>query len=220
MDADHFSPTPRALSDAVLDALSALKTSGDSGCVKTVGRLVDTTAEAIQKALLEGTPAVLLHYQGFQTSPGDSSGLVETDAMTWQILCISSNYGSRDLRLDDKSSRDPDAALVPGVEQLQDWSRYLALRALHDAGATICRTVSGTQAHRIGPTNYIAQVTLRCDREIDFLDDDGANLLAELGIVHDPTNGYSDSAQWFEGDNETPISDWPPPGVDGGVATL
>jgi hypothetical protein len=57
-----------------------------------------------------------------------------------------------------------------------------------------------------------------CERIVDIWDDATTDYLLSLGICHDPSEGYDDPDLWFT--DETPVSDWQPPGVDGGVTDL
>jgi hypothetical protein len=219
---NHFGVTPTQICTAILNALGTLLIDGQqgTGCVRTVRRLRDDTKEALKAAMTAGAPAILLFYEGGVSDQVDTTGLREEDLLTFKILCVSgalTNIADRQ----DKGQRDPDLAVRPGVEELQDWSRYLALRAMSSLNVTRPRTTRFTQAFQITPEHFVAAVLLTCSRWVDIYDDATANSLQSLGIVHDPTNGYDpETDEWFESDNETPISDWPPPGVDGGVADL
>ena len=221
MDATHFGRTPTTLADAILSELAALQMDGDVGVCRTIGRIRGDSPEDIKAALHGGAPAVLLHYEGFSSIPAEQAtdGQLEQDTLTFKLLCVSGQISAVRLRQDGEGERNPDLVNADrvGVEQLQDWSRYLALRALHAAKARRVRTLRGTQSYRITAEHFIGAVYLSCSREVDIYDDAPANLLQQLGIVHDPTNPTGD---WWLPDNTTPISDWPPPGVDGGVTDL
>ena len=222
MDSSHFGVTPTELCDAVLSGLSALQVVGNVGAVRTIGRVKGEKVPDLKGAMLAGVPAILLHYSGGSTERARAThGQLETDTLNFKLLCIAGQLETIGLRMDGEGERDwsevtPDKV---GVEQLQDWGRYFALRALKTAGGKQVRTVRFTQGYRISPEHFIGAVELTCQREVDMYDDATAVYLQTLGICHDPTNG--EGGPWFEpADNETPISDWPPPGVDGGVATL
>jgi len=207
------------LAAAVLDALGELQKSPAGGCIRTIGRLADTKPASFQAALKGGAPAILIYYGGWVTTGQDATGQLETDKLTFQLFCVAPQPTTVALR---QAGDDPDSetATMPGVEDMQDWARWLTIRALRTAGARQIRTRKGSQAFRVTPEAFVGTVTITCEREVDSYDDDSATLLLQIGIVHDPTNGYGAAAAWFEGDNTTPISDWPPPGTDGGVATL
>jgi hypothetical protein len=221
VDTSHFGKTPTELASAILTGLSALQLDAGSGCVRTIGRLRSTDAEALAAALHPGVPAILLYYSGGTSKMASTHGQIETDDLVFELFCVSGSLSAAPVNRQDTSQRNADLAVLPGVEQLQDWTRYFGLRALSAAGGCCCRTVRFGQAHRIDPEHWIASVTLACEREVDIYDDATANYLLSLGICHDPTEGYDDPDLWFTGaPPETPVSDWQPPGVDGGVTDL
>ncbi len=217
---NHFGVTPTQLCTAILNAWSALQMSGGVGCVRTIARIRNNDLSAIAAGMTPGVPALLLFYGGGSSEVAATHGQLERDALTFELICVSGNLSSIGKR-QDGGDRDPDTASDVGVEQLQDWARYFALRALYTAGGRSCRTVRFTQAFRIGPEHFVGSVTLACEREVDIYDDATANYLLSLGICHDPTEGYDDPDLWFSGSPPvTPVSDWKPPGVDGGVTDL
>jgi hypothetical protein len=219
MDISHFGKTPSELCDAILDGLSALKVQGDVGVVQTIGRVRGDKLPDLQAALASGLPAILLHFVDGKTDEQSTHGRRETDDLKFQILCIAGQMSTVAKR---QGSSDRDYTKIRakdvGVEQLQDWGRYFTLRALRGANAQRPRTLGFTQGVRIAADAFVGAVRFACSREFDIWDDATAVYLEQLGICHDPTNG--EGGPWFEGDNETPISDWPPPGTDGGVADL
>lgn len=220
MDTTHFGRTPTELCDAILTAMSPLQRAAGAGAVQTIGRVRGDSVEDIKPALQAGVPAILLHYEGSRTVRQAANGQRETDELLLKLLCIAGQVSSIRQRQAGDDERDYEAASAKnvGVEQLQDWGRYFAARGLRGAGAKQVKTVRTSQAYRISAEHFIGAVYMTCEREVDIYDDAGSVYLLHLGICHDPTNGVSGA--WFEGDNTTPISDWPPPGVDGGVATL
>jgi hypothetical protein len=221
MDTTHYGKTPTELVASMLTALSPLQVSDGSGCCQTIKRVFSEKADDLKLALTAGVPAVLLYYAGGRTLGQVAHGQLETDRLNFTILCVAGHMSTQLKRQSGDDERDYTAVTSPadvGVEQLQDWSRYFCLRALRTAGAKQVRTDRFTQSFRLSAEQYIAAVYVSCEREVDIYDDATAVYLVNLGICHDPTNG--ETGPWFEGDNTTPISDWPPPGVDGGVAEL
>jgi hypothetical protein len=222
MESGHFGTTPTTLVNAMLTAYQALLISNGgkkaggagTGCVASVNRIYDETAEGITAGCAPGVPAILVFLKGGVYESSDTTMQRFEDLLTFRVICVSGALGSLADRL-DKGERDSDEAFVPGVEELQDWGVYLGARALNAAGAKQVKLVNHSQAFRLTPERFAGAVTITAKRYLNIYDDALATTFERLGIVHDPT----DPADLWEVDNITPKSDWPTT-TDGGVATL
>ena len=220
METTHFSHRPSAVVQTIMTAYSTLlkqaggHRKGGTGVVSTVARVASLEGPDLAAALQQGggVPALLVFFSGGTYSVKGTGRGNYLDTLNYMILCISGKSTNVGDRLAE-GEVDPDEALEPGVEELQDWAFYLGLRALRTAGLNMSTAVRHSQVFRMKPENYIGSVEFHGQREVDVYDDTLANSLLSLGIVHSPT----DPDDLWEADNETPRSEWPP--ETGGVTT-
>lgn len=216
----HWSVTPRNACQAILTGLTALEFvnggagGGGSGCVKSISRIAhDTNLEQIRLGLHKGLPGILLFYGSGSCKPTTTGNCTYEHEMRFRLLCLSDNFESRIKRQSGEGDMDSDAAIMPGIEELQDWGLRLALRALRDTTGVYKPHLS-----RIDPAQYvenglyIGAVDITAMREIDIHDDAAATTLLELGLVHSPRD-YDDL--WLDSPTDSlPDSTLPRP-IDG-----
>lgn len=219
MQATHFPTTPGQISTAILQALDTLRRTQSGGCVNTVRRVPGEDVKTLAELCQAGLPAVLLYYGGGSFAAGSTDGQNISDTMKFRIFCAAGRPRSFEDRW-DAGQRASGSATNPGVEELVDWSLYLATRAARDAGGRRVRPGKHEPAHLIEPGLWISFVDLEVDRRLDIYDDtgNGVGTLRALGIVHNPSE-EPPQGHLFDTDNETPLSD-EPPATAGGVGDL
>jgi len=210
-DTDHWSSTPRLACLAILSALDELLfenngyAGGGTGCVRSIARIAhDSNPEIIKHGCHRGLPAILLFYGAGGVDPASTTQQLFAHQMQFRLLCLSDNFESRVKRQSGAGTMDSDIATTPGVEELQDWSMRLALRALQGVDGIArpyCQRMN--PAVIVEPGVYIGTVDLIATREVDIYDDATTPVLETLGIVHrrdgtivwddDPTDTVPDS---------------------------
>lgn len=210
MKAVHFGITPGVITSAIVTALKTLTP------VKSVERIENDDEESIKRGLTrtKGAPALLLMYGG-GTFQGDSTDeQTYDDTLAYTVYCVACRPSTADDRFSG-GEYDSDLATDPGVEELQDWALYLAVRAAHAAGARQVLAVRHSQAFELTAGRWMGTVEFTARRRLDLYDDDVSTTLQEIGIVKNP----SSPPDLFEVDNTTPKSD-EPPDTAGGVFDL
>lgn len=220
MQSAHFPLTPGTLSTAILAGLDTLRKTGSGGCVGTVKRIPTEDIKTLLELCSSGMPAVLLHYAGGSFAYDCTDGQRMTDTLRYRIFCAASRPRAYADRW-DAGQRASGSATDPGVEELIDWSLYLAARAARTAGARKIKPGKHDPAHQIEPGVWVGFVDLECDRRLDIYDDTDAALgtLEELGIVHNPSEDPAAGHLFDEEDNLTPLSTEPTE-TAGGVFTV
>lgn len=223
MKAEHFAITTRDVCDAILTGLASLQyqtnpqTLVTTGCVRTIGRVESDTPDALGRGLTKGLPGILLYYRGGTYAPRGTNGLKFSDVLDIRLLCCAGNMRSKG----ERHAEDeivPTSATSPGVEELQDWAVYFAIRALR--GVTgICSAYpkSHTQAHEIEPGRWVGAVDLVVDRTLDCYDDSSAVVLTKLGLVANPVD---DDDLWTDPLTQLLPNITDPATKQGGVTTL
>lgn len=215
METGHFGNTPTTIANAILTGLSVLKLTASGGCCRSLARVADVTVDELKAGLTAGVPGILVFCPGGVYLPRGTTHGSFIERFTFSLMCCSGRSTNLVERLSDQEL-DPDVATDPGVEELQAWACYFAVRAIR--GVTGLRKAIPkrfSQVFRLDASRYVGTVEIECEQTVDVWDDTLATLLETLGIVHSPT----DPDDLWEADNMTPKSDWPAT-TDGGVTDL
>jgi len=191
-DTGHWSATPRNACLAILTAFADLEFqnggagAGGTGCVKSIARIAhDTDMETIKLGLHAGLPGLLVFYGAGRVESNTASQRRFNHEMKFRILCLSGNFESRIKRQSGAGDMDSDTAITPGVEELQDWSSRLAVRALQDVdGISKVYIENFDPAQVIEQGLYIGTVDIVATREIDVYDDLISTTLETIGVCH------------------------------------
>lgn len=215
---DHFGATPSEICASIISELSIFIRQSGSGCVGTIKRIPpdDLSIDGLKRHIASGLPAFLVAHNGGRLASEGVSKRSHYQRCTVSIVCVAENARA----LADRFSGDTPTTR-PGIDDLADWAYYYGIRGLENAkraGKRMLLAPSLVESSWLHsePGSYAMQVDLEYIRPMNCWEDDPTTTLQTLGLCHDPTDIDSD---WFDIDNETPLSDWPST-VDGGVTDL
>lgn len=203
----HYGTTPSTIIDAMIAGLASLR--APTGHVKTIGRIESDDIEAIDRALVNGMPALLIYDDGGRVEVAATHGQRFIETVKIRLIAVAGSYQNLTARLTG-------TVVAPGCEELAYGGLYLALRAAAAvAGVHKVKPVNRVSAVKITPEKFICAWDIELCKQLDIYDDQPTAIITTLGLVANPT----DDDQLFEVDNTTPNID-DPATKQGGVVTL
>lgn len=218
VEAAHWGALPSTVAEAMVTALEELLYDGTRGCVRQVARIEADTPEAVKQAAALGTPALFVFYDRTKYTANSADGRHFKGDMAFRVLACAPTWLAKVRRLGGDASIDYSAVLHPkeiGVEELAEWSGYMALRAaIETTGTSGCKLVESVSGEQIDPGLWVAGIDIVVSRQVDVYDDPPVATLQSIGLVHNPAD---ENALWADpGTDENPDSDDWGDEVDGG----